>query len=61
MHEPKVNLPVRLEGPGTKLCAVHGWGKMSIAYGQMPAGTDLARCSKGWRTMRAIVPTGAIS
>ena len=47
MHKPKESLPVRLEGPNTKLCAVHGWGKMSIAYGQMPAGTDLGPLLQG--------------
>ncbi len=41
MREPKENLPVRLEGPGTTLRAKGGWGNMSIAYAELPAGTDL--------------------
>ena len=47
MHEPAKNLPVRLEGPGTVLRAAHNWGKMSIAYAEMPAGTDLGPLLQG--------------
>ncbi|MEZ4867845.1 MAG: cupin domain-containing protein [Caldilineaceae bacterium] len=41
MHEPTKNLTVQLEGPNTTLRAAHGWGTMSVAYAELPAGTDL--------------------
>jgi hypothetical protein len=47
MHERKENLPIRLEGPGTALRAKEGWGTMSAAYAELPAGTDLRPLLKG--------------
>jgi hypothetical protein len=31
----------RLEGPNTTLRAANGWGAMSVAYAELPSGTDL--------------------
>lgn len=47
MHEPKESLPIKLEGPGTALRTKGGWGKMSAAYAELPAGTDLRPLLKG--------------
>ena len=38
MHSKKEELPVVLEGPGTKFRAKGGYGKMAPAYWEMPAG-----------------------
>lgn len=47
MHERKENLPVKLEGPDTALRATSGWGDMSIAYAEMPAGADVGPLLEG--------------
>ena len=47
MHESKDRLPVKLEGPDTTLRGISGWGNMSIAYAELPAGTDLGPLLEG--------------
>jgi hypothetical protein len=40
-------MPAKIEGPGTSLRALSGWGGMAAAYVELPAGTDLAPLLEG--------------
>ena len=35
-------IPVTMEGPGTIMRAIHGYGGMTVAYNQIPEGTDFS-------------------
>ncbi len=56
MREAKENLPMKLEAPGTALRASGGWGGMSTAYVELPAGTDLGPLLKGLPDDRCPTP-----
>ena len=47
MHELKENLPVLMEAPDTVIRALSGMDGMSIAYLELPAGTDLGPLLEG--------------
>ena len=47
MHQTTGTIPVKLEGPGTVLRALGGWGGMAVAYAELPAGTDLGPLLEG--------------
>lgn len=43
----KEDIPVTMEGPGTLMRSQSGYGGMTIAFSQMPAGTDFTPLLKG--------------
>lgn len=47
MRLNKEDMPVVMEGPGTKLCAKEGFGKMTAGYNVMPKGTDFTPLLQG--------------
>lgn len=47
MKENKEKLPVFMEGPGTIMRQIAGYGGMKVAYNEVPAGTDFTPLLKG--------------
>ena len=43
----KTDLPVRMEGPGTIMRNLPGYGGMTVAFNEIPAGTDLTPLLEG--------------
>lgn len=43
----KSDIPVRLEAPGMIMRSLEGYGGMTIAYNELPAGTDFTPLLKG--------------
>ena len=43
----KENIPVTMEGPGTKMRAQSGLGGMTVGYNTLPKGTDFTPLLKG--------------
>lgn len=43
----KEDLPVIMQGPGTIMRNLKGYGGMTVAYNQLPAGTDFTPLLKG--------------
>lgn len=40
MKIKKENIPVTMEGPGTIMRGLPGYGGMTVAFTELPAGTD---------------------
>ena len=47
MRLKKENIPVTLQAPGTIMRGLPGWGGMTVAFNEMPAGTDLGPLLQG--------------
>ncbi|MEO8111424.1 MAG: cupin domain-containing protein [Ginsengibacter sp.] len=47
MKLTKEDIPVTMEAPGTVMRGLPGWGGMTVAFNEMPAGTDLAPLLQG--------------
>jgi hypothetical protein len=47
MKTNKEDIPVTMQSPGTILRAQKGFGDMTVAYNQLPRGTDLSPLLKG--------------
>lgn len=43
----KEDLPVTMEAPGTIMRGLPGWGGMTVAFNEMPAGTDITPLLQG--------------
>ena len=43
----KDDIPVGMEGPGTKMRTMAGFGGMDVNYHELPAGTDFTPLLKG--------------
>ncbi len=47
MKIKKEDIPVAMEAPGTSMQVMPGFGEMTVAYNQFPAGTDLSPLLQG--------------
>lgn len=47
MKLQKNELPVTMEGPGTKMRGLPGYGGMTVAFNELPAGTNFAPLLEG--------------
>lgn len=47
MKIKKENIPVTMEGPGTIMRGLPGYGGMTVAFNELPAGTDFTPLLKG--------------
>lgn len=47
MKIKKEDVPVVMEGPGTVMCNLPGYGGMTVGYNEIPAGTDLGPLLQG--------------
>ena len=47
MKVKKENISILMEGPGTIIRKKEGFGELTVAYGEMPNGMDLAPLLKG--------------
>lgn len=47
MKISKEAIPVRMESPGTVMRTLPGYGGMTVAFNEMPAGTDIAPLLEG--------------
>jgi hypothetical protein len=47
MKIKKEEIPVTMQGPGTIMRGLSGWGGMTVAYNELPAGTDFTPLFKG--------------
>jgi len=52
----KENLPVAMEAPGMTSRSQAGWGGMTVAYSQLPAGTDFTPFLEGLENDRCHCP-----
>ena len=43
----KENIPVTMEGPGTKMCAQTNFGGMTVGFNTLPKGTDFTPLLQG--------------
>lgn len=43
----KNDIPVSMEGPGTKMRAQHNFGGMTVCFNELPKGTDFTPLLKG--------------
>lgn len=41
MKIKKEDIPVTMQSPGTTMRGLPGWGGMTVAFNEMPAGTDI--------------------
>lgn len=47
MKMKKEDIPVTMQAPGTIMRGLPGWGGMTVAYNEIPAGTDMSPLLKG--------------
>ena len=47
MKMKKEDIPVTMEAPGTIMRGFPGWGGMTVAFNEIPAGTDMSPLLKG--------------
>ena len=47
MKISKEAIPVRMESPGTVMRSLPGYGGMTVAFNEMPAGTDISPLLEG--------------
>ena len=47
MKVKKEDIPVTMEAPGTVMRGLPGWGGMTVAFNEMPAGTDISPLLQG--------------
>ncbi|MGN6399084.1 MAG: cupin domain-containing protein [Flavisolibacter sp.] len=47
MKIKKEDIPVTMEAPGTVMRGLPGWGGMTVAFNEMPAGTDISPLLQG--------------
>jgi len=47
MRRKKEDIPATLEAPGTIMRGLPGWGGMTVAFNEMPAGTDIGPLLQG--------------
>ncbi len=47
MKIKKENIPVTMEAPGTTMRGLSGYGGMTVAYNEIPAGTDFSPLLQG--------------
>ncbi len=47
MRIKKENIPVTMEAPGTTMRGLSGYGGMTVAFNEIPAGTDLSPLLQG--------------
>ena len=47
MKISKETIPVRMEAPGTVMRSLPGYGGMTVAFNEMPAGTDIGPLLEG--------------
>ena len=47
MNIKKEEIPVTMEAPGTTMRALPGYGGMTVAYNEIPAGTDFSPVLQG--------------
>ena len=45
----KENIPITMQAPGTTMRALPGYGGMTVAFNEVPAGTDLTPLLQGLR------------
>lgn len=43
----KENIPITMQGPGTKMCVQEGFGGMTVGFNELPKGTDFTPLLKG--------------
>ena len=43
----KEDIPVTMQAPGTIMRGLPGWGGMTVAFNEIPAGTDMSPLLKG--------------
>ena len=47
MKLKKEDIPVTMQAPGTIMRGLPGWGGMTVAFNEIPAGTDMSPLLKG--------------
>ena len=47
MRIKKEEIPVTMQGPGTIMRGLPGWGGMTVAFNEIPAGTDMSPLLQG--------------
>ena len=47
MKMKKEEIPVTMQAPGTIMRGLPGWGGMTVAFNEIPAGTDMSPLLKG--------------
>jgi len=47
MKMKKEDIPVTMQAPGTIMRGLPGWGGMTVAFNEIPAGTDMSPLLKG--------------
>ncbi|RYY09207.1 MAG: cupin domain-containing protein [Chitinophagaceae bacterium] len=47
MKIKKEDIPITMQAPGTIMRGLPGWGGMTVAFNEIPAGTDLSPLLKG--------------
>lgn len=47
MKIKKEKIPVTMQSPGTTMRALHGYGNMTVAFNELPKGTDFAPLLEG--------------
>ena len=49
MKIKKEDIPITMQAPGTIMRGLPGWGGMTVAFNEIPAGTDMSPLLKGLR------------